>query len=86
MNSDESQIQYQSPSSELASESSLISDDIKDFMPMEHTLSKLTREEQDLILGLPAAKNTEDLRLVLRYFKMLTDFLYLWLVYFVIQF
>jgi len=53
---------------------------------MEHTLSKLTREEQDLILGLPAAKNTEDLRLFLRYFKMLTDFLYLWLVYFVIQF
>ena len=66
VNSDESQPQYQSPSSELASEGSFISEDIKDYMPMESHLSRFTREEQDFILNLPAAKNTEDLKLFLR--------------------
>lgn len=33
---------------------------------MEDTMSKLTREEQDYMLNLSAAKNTDDLRLFLR--------------------
>ncbi|XP_076076005.1 GATOR1 complex protein NPRL3-like [Mytilus galloprovincialis] len=77
VNSDESQIHYQSPSSELASDGSFISEEIKGFMPMEDTMSKLTREEQDYMLNLSAAKNTDDLRLFLRlcpYFNGLHHF------------
>ncbi|KAL5018870.1 hypothetical protein ScPMuIL_004592 [Solemya velum] len=53
-----------SPSSEIASDSSLISEDLKAMWTAQDLLAfNISREEREIVLNIPAAKSPEDLRL-----------------------
>jgi hypothetical protein len=56
-----------SPSSEFTAESSLQSEENKMYwMMQESVFVKLTAEEKECILNVPAAKNLDDLRMFAR--------------------
>ena len=56
-----------SPSSEFTSDSALVSDENKMYWIMQETaFAKLTAEEKECILNVPAAKNLDDLRMFAR--------------------
>ncbi|KAJ8317878.1 hypothetical protein KUTeg_002969 [Tegillarca granosa] len=53
-----------SPSSEIASDSSLVSEEVKGHWSQhDGLLAHLTKEERDCVFNLPAAKNMDDLKL-----------------------